>query len=130
MANKVKRLQKEADEQDAAVEKMKAEAVAKRNEARKAEHDYIRRQSGEALANLQNTAPKPPGNPYMLFRAEKAPEMRGLPVTETNKKLADMWKALSDEKKKEYQDRSEAERKKYNEWSKSDEGQKVLAMRS
>lgn len=123
MASNVRQLQQEAVELEAA-------ALAKRSEAHKAEQEYMRRQSEEALANLEKNGHKSPPNPFMLFKTDMRSEMTGLSFGEGIKKVGEMWRALSDEKKKEYKDKSDAQRSKFNEWSKSDEGQKMLAARS
>jgi len=140
MAAKIKQLEEKADqaekdvaEMEAAIVSKRAEAVAMRTEARKAAQDYVRKQCEEAIAKLDSSVPQKPSNPYFMFSSHTrtCPEVQSLKISkEVNKKLAVMWKALTEEEKKEWRDKFDVEMKKWREWGDSEEGRRVLAERS
>jgi len=142
MAFKIKTLQDEARQKDAAAEARQkqiqeleaekaaliSEAQAKRAAAQKVSQEYIRRQCEAALAKLEGDIPKKPMNAYLMFCSDNT--MPGIPTNEQNKKRTELWKNIAPEDKKKYTDRYEAEATRFREWGASEEGQKNLQERT
>merc|ERR1712127_1119229 len=129
---KADQAEKVVAEMEAAIVSKRAEAVAMRTEARKAGQDYVRKQCEEAIAKLDSSVPQKPSNPYFQFasHARTRPEVQCLNIRDANKKLPAMWKALTEEEKKEWRDKYDVEMKKWREWGDGEEGRRVLAERS
>merc|ERR1712176_896660 len=106
MVAKIRNLQWEADQRDAAVKDMEAaklkkqqelqemeaaiaakrsEANAKRAAAHHASQEYVKKQCEAALAELESSVPKRPGKPFFLFIAEQKENLLGLTLAERNK---------------------------------------------
>lgn len=149
MVAKIKSLQREADQGDAAVKEMEAaklkkqqelqemedaiaakrsEVNAKRAAAQHASQEYVKKQCEAALAELESNVPKRPAKPFFLFCVEQ--NLVGLSTAERNKKNAELWASLSREEKQKYHDKFAAAMKNFNEWGSSEEGQKNLRERS
>jgi len=57
--------------------------------------------------------PKRPPSAYFLFVAEKRPTLSGLNMSDTAKKINELWSALTPEEKKEYEDKAADRKAKY-----------------
>jgi len=127
-------LQQEAE---AATEKLKAaeatiatlrtSAEAATAAAKRASAEFLRRQCGDRLSELEAEIPKRPPTPWRLFLSEVAP---GENVVKHAKKYAEIYASLSSEEKQKYKDRHIAESKRFLEWSETEAGRKNLAERN
>jgi len=135
--HRIKTLQDEADqndaaaaEHDAAAAAMRAAAVSKRAEARKVSQDHARVLREAALATLEASMRKKPSNPWLMFIAEVMPTMEeGEPAHIKTIKVKERWTNLGVEEKQKYKNRFEEERKKYLHWCASEEGRTILRER-
>jgi hypothetical protein len=61
--------------------------------------------------------PRRPQSSYFHFRREKLPEVKAqnpnIRITKISKKLGELWKALSDEEKRNYQEMARRDRERY-----------------
>jgi len=139
LAARIKKLQDEADQAEAAVKEMEAaigakreEAKAKRQEAQKVASEFVKKQCEAELTKLEAAVPKRISNPYFLFSAEErqSSEFAGLNGSAINKRISQKWASLSEESKKEYKDKFEVENKKWADWGNSEGGKTILEERN
>merc|ERR1719330_696313 len=152
MAAKIKRLQEEAEQADAAVDveskslqdweaevsakraeseakvaALRSDAELRRGAARRASQEYIRKQCEAAIAHLDSSIPKRPLSTFFLFANEQ--RVQGVPTNQQNKRISEMWGKMTEQEKQPYKDRYDAEMKRFTDWGDSEEGRKNLQER-
>jgi len=142
MASKIKRLNEEAAQAEAAIADevkkleelqariaaMRADAETKRAAAQQASREYLKRKCEASIAQLESCIPKRPPTPWVMFRTEVS--VPGRSVLQQQSEIAEKWAKLSPEVKQKYNARYAEESRKFNEWGNSEEGRKNLRERN
>jgi len=120
-------LERERASADAAIAAKRTSASSKRAEANRASQEYVKKQSEAALAELEASIPKKPKNVYFLFLSEL--DLKGT-TKERNKQSQELWNSKTAEEKQKYYEKAKEDLQKYNDWCVSDEGNKILTERN